>query len=184
MNRILAATAATALLLAPTVAAAPASNDSSQWPVVDNDAYTTPVDPGWVFFLKSTDGPGCGISPSGTVGCDIVVLRSADGTVEQAGAPGPTGFYSCSSPGEKQLRCPLPPPGTNQIVADGEQPARYMQSATPTFTRKLAFLPSGHRIVNGSAWCSLSEQGAIDCVTGRNGFIWNWWGGILERISG
>lgn len=184
MIRIPAVAFVAALVLAPTVAAAPTPDDPSQWPVVDNGAYTSPGDPGWVFFLTSSDGRGCGISPSGTVGCDIVVSRSADGTVVQAGVPGPPGFYSCSVPGEKQLRCPLPPPGANQIVADAQNPARYNQSAIPTFTRKLAVLPLGHRIVNGGAWCSLSEQGVIDCATGSNGFIWNWSGGILEYPSG
>ena len=56
MSRILAATAATALLLAPTVETGPTSNDPSQWPAVDNGAYTTPGSPSGVSLKVSPPG--------------------------------------------------------------------------------------------------------------------------------
>ena len=158
--------------------------DPNTWPVADNAAYSTAAEPGWVFFLPGTGNAasGCGIGPDGTVGCDIVVSRNADGSVVQWGNPGPPGFYSCNPPGQTDLNCPLPPPGTNQIVADPSKPARYVQSAAPTFTRNLGVLVPGYRLVNGGASCYVSgaSPGGINCDTAGNGFHWSASGGILE----
>jgi hypothetical protein len=181
-TRIAATIGLLAIAAIPQANAAP--DDPNTWPVVDNAAYSTSTDPGWVFFLPSTGNAanGCGIGPDGTVGCDIVVPRNADGSVVQWGAPGPPGFYSCNPPGQTQRQCPLPPPGTNQIVADPWKPARYVQSTAPTFTRNLGVLAPGYRLVNGGASCYVSgaSPGGINCQTGDNGFHWSSAGGTLE----
>lgn len=179
---LLAAAAATALCLVPTASA----DDPANAPTVDKSAYTTPDSPGWVYFRAyGAGGQGCGISPDGTVGCDITVARNADGTVVQWGQPGPAGFYSCNLPGQQQFYCPLPPPGTNQVVADPQNPARYVSSGTATFTRNVPVLPEGYRLVNGNAWCyvSGSSPGGITCRTGGNGFHWSAAGGTLGGLS-
>lgn len=185
MKQTVTAIMATGILaLAPTAAAAP-NDDPNQWPVADNAAYTSVDDPGWVFFRAyGSQGQGCGIGPDGTVGCDIVVQRNEDGTVMQVGAPGPSGFYRCANDGD-QTRCPLPPPGTNQVVADPVKPARYVESDTMNFTRDVEVLPEGYRLVNGNAWCyvSAASPGGINCQTGDNGFLWSSWGGVLEPVS-
>lgn len=167
------AAVAAALLLA-----CPATADPPTMPVVDHAGYTTTTDADWVFFRAYRGGgQGCGISPDGTVGCDIAVDRNADGTVVQWGESGPPGSYSCGS-----RNCPLPPPGTNEIVAGPQSAARYAMSDSPTFTRNVAVLPQDHLIVNGNASCYVSSAspGGISCRTGNNGFLWAPWGGILE----
>lgn len=176
---IASATAATLSFAAPAHADEPATA-----PTVDSSAYTASDKPGWVFFRAyGADGQGCGIGPDGAVGCDIVVDRNADGTVVQWGSPGPAGFYNCNPPGQ-QLFCPLPPAGTNQVVADPQKPARYVQSGTATFTRNAPVLPEGYRLVNGGAWCYVSpaSPGGITCRTGQNGFHWSAAGGILGGL--
>lgn len=141
-----------------------------EWPIAQGD-FTSPGDPGWVFF-----GPyGCGIGPDGTIGCDRVPARWPDGTPVQAGQPGPPGSYSCGG-----SRCPLPPPGANQIVAGPQQPAEYAESATPTFTRDVDDLPEGYRLANGDAWCATGYQGSVSCTSGENGFVINTQGAILD----
>lgn len=183
---VLAAALAAGVFISPLQSVADADDDPGNWPVVDTSGYTTPGDPGWVFFRAySEDGQGCGISPTGTVGCDIVVQRNADGTPIQVGTSAPPGSYACNPPGENRLSCPLPPPGTNQVVADPQQPARYLESGTPTFTRDVDVLPAGYRLVNGNAWCYVSpaSPGGIRCGTGDNGFLWSSWGGILGGLS-
>lgn len=163
----------TALCGAATVAAEPADTDTS--PLAEGN-FTTPSDPGWIFFTPvGFGGHGCGIGPDGTVGCDIVPARWPDGTPVQEGVPGPPGFYSCEG-----RDCPLPPPGTNQTVAGPGEPARYAQSDTQTFTRDVDPLPRGFRLVNGAASCRLSEQATLSCRTGDNGFVLNATYGILE----
>lgn len=177
-SHLLVAATATALCCAPTASA----DDPSTAPTVDTSAYTTPGDPGWVFFLASGGG-GCGISPDGTVGCDIVVPRNADGTVVQWGQPGPTGYYSCNLPGTNYY-CPLPPSGTNQVIAGPQSPAHYVASDTPNFTRNAKVLPQGYRLVNGDAWCYVSgaSPGGVTCRTGANGFHWSSAGGELGGL--
>lgn len=180
---------ALALLACLTMMFAPDStadlSDPSTWPQADASVYTTTDDPGWVFFRAyDAQGTGCGISPDGAVGCDIVVKRNTDGSVVQWGTPGPPGFYSCNPPGADH-NCPLPPPGTNQVVADPLRPARYVSSSTPSFTRNVEELQPGYRLVNGGAWCyvSAASPGGINCKTGENGFLWSSWGGLLESAS-
>lgn len=169
------------------VAAVPQANaepdDPNTWPVADNADYGATADPGWVFFVPAGGAArGCGIGPDGTVGCDIVVPRNDDGSVVQWGAPGPPGYYSCNFPGQEQLDCPLPPPGTNQIVADPWRPARYVQSTALNFTRDLGVLAPGYRLLNGGASCYVAgaSPGGVTCKTGDNGFHWSAAGGILE----
>lgn len=187
MIRLTAAgfTAALAIALAAAAAADPADlSDPDTWPVADTAAYSTAEDPGWVFFVPDIYGPGCGIGPDGEVGCDIVVRRNENGTVKQDyGPPGPVGFYKCDSPGQNPSRCPLPPPGANQVVAGPSEPARYVKSASPTFTRAVEELPPGYRLVNGGTTCYVSgaSPGGVNCETSDgNGFLWSVWGGILE----
>jgi hypothetical protein len=150
------------------------------WPLAQGN-FTSPGDPGWIFFRPfygpaGYTGPkadaarvqyGCGIGPDGTVGCDHV-----------PGNPfGNTDAYRCG-----ELRCPLPPPGTNQTVAGPQEPGRYVHSDVATFTRSdVGELPEGHRLANGDAWCAVGYQGSISCVSGANGFTLAWWGGVLER---
>jgi hypothetical protein len=121
--------------------------------------YTTPDDPGWVYFLSppgyggSRDGRavnqfGCGIGPSGTVGCDAV-------------------------PDSEQISDEPPTPvplDANQTIADPQQPARYVHSDTLTFTRDVDVLPEGHQLVNGAAFCLVGYQGSVSCTTGDHGF--------------
>ena len=183
---------------APTAAAEPGDCDPAvsaanscagqppaTWPVAQGN-FTSPGDPGWVFF-KPFFGPagftgpkadamrsaqyGCGIGPDGTIGCDTVASSAAS-----PGPPGPPGSFSCGD-----QRCPLPPPGTNQTVVGPQEPAQYIQSDTPTFTRDVDELPEGNRLANGDAWCAVGYQGSITCVSGANGFTLAWWGGILEK---
>ncbi|MEI6254071.1 MAG: hypothetical protein WCP30_14830 [Mycobacteriaceae bacterium] len=185
MNAATRMAAAIGLLAAAAIPQANAEpEDPNTWPVADNAAYSSPADPGWVFFLPGTGNAarGCGIGPDGTVGCDITVPRNEDGSVVQWGTPGPPGFYSCTPPGQTQRQCPLPPPGTNQIVADPGKPARYVQSTALTFTRNLGVLAPGYRLVNGGASCYVSgaSPGGINCKTGDNGFHWSSAGGTLE----
>lgn len=185
MRTLVATTLAAGLVVSAPVVGADPGNDPGQWPVVDNSGYTSATDPGWVFFRAySEDGPGCAISPTGTVGCDIVVPREPDGSPVQIGTSAPAGSYACNPPGEQRYSCPLPPPGANQVLADPQQPARYAESATPTFTRDVAVLPAGYRLVNGAAWCSVSpaSPGGITCRSGDNGFQWSSWGGILAGL--
>lgn len=152
-----------------------ATADPNSGPVAQGN-FTTPADPGWVFFKpQGFGGKGCGIGPDGTVGCDIVPGRWADGTPVQEGQAGPPGYYSCEG-----LRCPLPPAGTNQTVAGPQAPGQYIQSAAATFTRNVDTLPTGYRLVNGNASCRLSEQATLSCTTGNNGFILNATYGILD----
>ena len=109
---------------------------------------------------------GCGIGPDGTIGCDHVPGNPFDNP----------DAYRCGG-----LRCPLPPPGTNPTVAGPKQPAEYVYSETPTFTRDgVGDLPEGHRLVNGDAWCSVGYQGSVSCASGDNGFTLAGWGGALE----
>ncbi len=123
------------------------SGDPSTWPVADTAGFTSADDPGWVFFRAyDGTGQGCGIGPDGTVGCDIVVPRNEDGTAYTS-IPGPPGSYACSPPGQPK-RCPLPPPGANQVVAGPDSPARYVDSDTLTFTRKVDVLEPGYRLVD------------------------------------
>ncbi len=170
--------------LAPAATASPGdlSADPDTWPVADTAAYTNADDPGWVFFVPANGfARGCGVAPDGTVGCDIVVRRNADGTVaEDFGIPGPPGFYAC---GEDISRCPHPAPGANQVVAGPGEPARYVESDVPTFTRDVAVLQSGYRLVNGGSSCyvSAASPGGVNCrAADGNGFLWSSWGGILE----
>ncbi len=138
--------------------------------------FTTAGEPGWIFFKpQGFGGHGCAISPDGTVGCDIVPGRWPDGTPVQEGQPGPPGFYSCEG-----RRCPLPPAGVTQTVVTAQAPAEYVRSDAQTFTRDVGVLPTGYRLVNGNAWCSLSEQGTLRCVTGANGFVLNATYGLLD----
>lgn len=154
------------------------------WPIAQG-SFTSPDDPGWIYFKPfhlpaGFGGPkadaqravqyGCGIGPDGTIGCDHV-----------PGNPfGNTDAYRCG-----ELRCPLPPPGTNQTVAGPQQPAEYVYSEVLTFTRDGAGdLPEAHRLVNGDAWCAVGYQGSVSCVSGDNGFTLAWWGGVLEPWPG
>jgi hypothetical protein len=101
--------------------------------------YTTPDDPGWIFF-KTEAGQSCGISPDGTLaGCDNVSAEA--------------------------------PAGTNQTVVRGSQPAAYIHSDTPTFTRSgIDILPAGRRLDNGAATCSVGHQGTVGCKIGGHQF--------------
>lgn len=113
--------------------------------------YTTPDDPGWVFF--KTDNPNrkaCGIGPNGAMaGCDIVPRLNvgSDGAATAA------------------------PSGANQTVVDASAPARYTHSDTPTFTRDVDVLDEGHRLDNGAATCGAGYQGTVECVTGDHSFL-------------
>lgn len=181
---LISALAVAAMALAPT-AVADSTDDPGKWPVVANSGYTSTDDPGWVFFRAySKTGQGCGIGPDGTVGCDIVVPRNADGTAVNDRPQGPPGFYACNPPGE-HFYCPLPPPGANQVIAGPQQQARYVDSDTLTFTRDVEVLPAGYRLVNGDAWCYVSpaSPGGINCKTGNSRFLWSSWGGILGGLS-
>lgn len=151
-----------------------ASQPPQTWPLAAG-SYTSPQDSGWIFFRANGFDGGCGISPDGTVGCDAVPDRGADGTPIQAGQPGPAGSYSCEG-----QRCPLPPPDANQIVAGPQQPAEYSRSDSPTFTRVVDVLPPGYRLVNGGASCVVGYQGTVSCTTGANGFTLSSLYAVLE----
>jgi hypothetical protein len=116
--------------------------------------YTTPEDPGWVFFktesIKGTPSSFCGIGPGGNLaGCDLV-------------------------PGKDV------PAGMNQTVVDASAPARYTHSDTPTFTRDVDALLEGHRLDNGAASCGRGYQGTIHCVVGDHSFVVSPDYGVLE----
>lgn len=186
MKRRLAILVSAGLALASAPQSAADPSDPGTWPEVDAGGYTTTGDPGWVFFRAGNEeGTGCGIGPDGTVGCDIVVARNADGTPVDEGPKGPPGFYACNPPGGNDYYCPLPPAGTNQVVAGPRQPAHYVDSDTRTFTRNVKVLPEGFRLVNGNASCYVSpaSPGGINCTTGGNGFLWSSWGGIIGGLS-
>jgi hypothetical protein len=107
--------------------------------------YTTPDDPGWVFFktpsIEGAPSHFCGISPNGAMaGCDLV-------------------------PGKDV------PEGMNQTVVEAGAPAHYVRSDTPTFTRDVDVLLEGHRLVNGPASCGRGYQGTIQCVIGAHTFV-------------
>ncbi len=117
--------------------------------------FTSPGDPGWIFFKfidADPDGIGCGIGPDGTVGCDTVPINTPE--------PGDCG----------DDRCPVIPPGANQTIAGPQQPVEYVQSDTLTFTRDVDDLPEGHRLVNGDAWCAVGFQGSVSCTSGVKKF--------------
>jgi hypothetical protein len=116
--------------------------------------YTTPDDPGWVFFktesIKGAPSHFCGISPNGAMaGCDLV-------------------------PGKDV------PEGMNQTVVETGAPARYVHSDTPTFTRGVDALLEGHRLDNGQASCGRGYQGTIQCVIGAHSFVVSSDYGILK----
>ena len=177
MSTVIRALSVTVLALTAAFcsAATAVADDPDTWPVAQGN-FTSPDDPGWIFFKpQGSEGRGCGISPDGMIGCDIVPSRWPDGTPVQAGMPGPPGFYSCEG-----RNCPLPPVGADQIVVGPQEPAHYADSATPGFTRDVDVLPSEHRLVNGNAWCRVSQQGIVRCVTGDNGFTVFALGATLE----
>jgi hypothetical protein len=116
--------------------------------------YTTPTDPGWVYF-KTDDVKGatpihCGIAPGGTMaGCDMA----------------PSGNS---------------PAGSNQTVVDGSAPAHYSQSDTKTFTRDVDVLMPGHRLENGAAVCWINYQRPVRCEVGAHSFVLDSQYGTLE----
>ena len=116
--------------------------------------YTTPGDPGWVFFktesIKGEPSVFCGIGPAGHVaGCDLV-------------------------PGKDV------PAGMNQTVVDTSGPAHYAHSDAPTFTRDVDVLLEGHRLDNGAASCGRGYQGTIHCAVGDHSFVVSSQHGVLE----
>lgn len=145
----------------------------ASWPLAQGD-FTSASDPGWMFFTGRAGTAHCGIGPDGTVGCDHVPPRNADGTPVQPGQPGPPGSYSCGG-----RDCPLPPAGANQLVAAPQQAGHWAVSPAPTFTRPVAELPAGYRLVNGDAWCYQGYQGTITCTSGANGFVIDSYGGAI-----
>lgn len=141
--------------------------DPATWPVADGD-FTSPGDPGWVFFTpQGFEGRGCGIGPDGLIGCDIVPSRWPDGTPVQAGLEGPPGSYSCGDG-----YCPLPPPDADRIIAGPQQRAEYVTSGTQTFTRDVGELSPGYRVVNGGAACYVGSGSprSVVCDSGEHGF--------------
>lgn len=127
----------------------PPANGLDQWPLA-RGRFTTPTDPGWIYFRTPTEKEGvysysCGIAPGGTLaGCDLVPHTA--------------------------------PEGTNQTVVDATG-ARYIHSETPTFTRDVDALPAGERLENGPAACGSTYQGAVTCRIGDHRFVTN---GFLE----
>jgi hypothetical protein len=116
--------------------------------------YTTPDDPGWVFFktesVKGAPSVFCGIGPGGAVaGCDLVPVKDV-------------------------------PAGMNQTIVDASGPAHYTHSDTPTFTRDVDVLLEGHRLDNGHASCGRGYQGTIHCVVGEHSFAVSTDYGVLE----
>lgn len=117
--------------------------------------YTTPDDPGWVYF-RTTDAKGavpvrCGIAPGGALaGCDLI----------------PSDVSTSA--------------GANQTVVDDSGPAHYIHSDTTTFSRDVDELRPGHRIVNGPALCWLGYQGVVHCQVGEHAFWLSHQGATLE----
>jgi hypothetical protein len=117
--------------------------------------YTTPTDPGWVYFrtddFKGATPIHCGIAPGGaTAGCDMV-------------------------PSDDDA-----PAGSNQTIVDGSAPAHYIRSDTTTFTRDVDVLTPGHRVENGSAVCWINYQRPVHCEVGTHGFVLDSRLGTLE----
>lgn len=127
----------------------PPANGLDQWPLARGH-FTTPTDPGWVYFRTPTEKAGvdsysCGIAPGGGLaGCDFVPDSA--------------------------------PEGTNQTIVDASG-ARYVHSETATFTRDVDALPAGERLENGPAACGSTYQGAVTCRIGDHKFVTN---GFLE----
>ena len=127
----------------------PPPNGLDQWPLA-RGAFTTPADPGWIYFRTPLEKEGaysysCGIAPGGTLaGCDFVPASA--------------------------------PEGTNQTIVDAAG-ARYIHSETATFTRDVDALPAGERLENGPAACGSTYQGAVTCRIGDHRFVTN---GFLE----
>lgn len=134
---------------APLPAIPPPANGLDQWPLA-RGRFTTPTDPGWIYFRTPTEKEGvysyfCGIAPGGTLaGCDFVPESA--------------------------------PEGTNQTIVDSTG-ARYVHSDTPTFTRDVDALFAGERLENGPAACGSTYQGAVTCRIGDHKFGTN---GYLE----
>ncbi|MBJ7386902.1 MAG: hypothetical protein JHC55_20700 [Mycolicibacterium sp.] len=65
------------------------------------------------------------------------------------------------------------PPGTNQTAIEGNQPAAYVRSASPSFTRDVAVLPEGHRLTNGATRCAVKAGPTVHCETANDahGFL-------------
>jgi hypothetical protein len=65
------------------------------------------------------------------------------------------------------------PPGSNQTVIEGNQPAAYVRSASPSFTREVAVLPEGHRVTNGATRCAVKAGPTVHCETANDahGFL-------------
>lgn len=127
----------------------PPADGLDQWPIA-RGRFTTPTDPGWIYFRTPTEKQGvysysCGIAPGGTLaGCDFVPDSA--------------------------------PEGTNQTIVDVTG-ARYVHSDTPTFTRDVDALFAGERLENGAAACGATYQGAVTCRIGDHRFGTN---GVLE----
>ncbi|WP_099039280.1 hypothetical protein [Mycobacterium neglectum] len=127
----------------------PPENGLDQWPLA-RGRFTTPTDPGWIYFRTPLEKDGvysyfCGIAPGGTLaGCDFVPASA--------------------------------PEGTNQTIIDSTG-ARYVHSDTPTFTRDVDALPAGERLEIGPAACGSTYQGAVTCRIGDHKFGTN---GYLE----
>lgn len=65
------------------------------------------------------------------------------------------------------------PAGTNQTAIEGNRPAVYRKSDTPTFTRAVDVLPEGHRLTNGATRCAVGAGETVTCETvgGAHGFV-------------
>jgi hypothetical protein len=128
----------------------PPANGLDQWPLA-RGRYTTPSDPGWIYFRTPVEKPGiynyyCGIAPGGTMaGCDFVPK-------------------------------PMAPDGTNQTIVDSSG-ARYVHTDTPTFSRDVDSLRAGERLENGAAACGMTYQGSVTCRIGEHMFVTN---GVLD----
>ena len=127
----------------------PPADGLDQWPLA-RGRFTTPTDPGWIYFRTPMEKEGvysysCGIAPGGTLaGCDFVPDSA--------------------------------PVGTNQTIVDSTG-ARYVHAETPTFTRDVDALPAGERLGSGPAACGSTYQGAVTCRIGDHKFGTN---GYLE----
>jgi hypothetical protein len=123
----------------------PPANGLDQWPLA-RGRFTTPTDPGWIYFRTPTEKEGvysyfCGIAPGGTLaGCDFVPESA--------------------------------PEGANQTIVDSTG-ARYVHSDIPIFTRDVDALPAGERLENGPAACGSTYQGAVTCRIGEHMFVTN-----------